>query len=302
MKSQSFYAMIASGSLALLACVGKCFAFTLTQSPAILADAAESVVHLLSTVLAACSLRYAEIPPDEDHPYGHAKIVYFSAGVEALIISFGALAILWMACRALFSDFLVGEVGVASVLLSLLALANGALGYILCRMGRSQHHHGLSAHGNHLLTDMWSGVAVISGVLIAKWSQWTWLDPLVALLVGLHILWTGIRLLKSSFDGLMERSCPHTQHSIQTLLQAAVNIGNISGFHALKHRYVNNNLWIDVHLEFPGDKSLRDVHDIASGLEMHLEKAFPKDRVWITTHLEPTGHEEAHPEGHFEFQ
>ena len=287
--------------VAFLMCVGKCVAYWLTPTAAVFSDAAESAVHLLATGISAFSLWYAERPPDHNHPYGHAKIVYFSAALEGVVIFSAALSIAWMAMNAWSTGALPEQLSYGLIILLVLAAVNGYLGYYLCRTGKDNGHLVLCSHGQHLLADMWTSLGVVVGVVVARLTGFLWLDPLVAVLVAGHILWTSLQLLTTSFHGLMERSCPETQELLQEKLDDAVRQTRLVGFHQLKHRYVNNQLWVEVHLEFQPELSIKEAHDDTSQIEMELAKVFSGRKIWITTHLEPEGHAAAHPQGHFEF-
>lgn len=294
-------AIILSSAVAIIMCIGKSIAYVLTGSVAVLSDAAESVVHLITTAISAFSFYYAERPPDEDHPYGHEKIVYFSAAVEGAVIFSTAIGICWLALQSLWQGSEMSDLGPGLTIIALLAAVNAVLGKHLLKTGKEHCHIVLQANGQHLLSDMWTSIAVVLGVTTAKITGLTWLDPIIGMAIAVHILWASLTLLGTSFNGLMEKCRPETQTRIENILNATIEKEWIRNYHLLKHRYVNNRIWIDVHLEFPQDISLKDAHTKASLVEMHLKEHFQKEKVWITTHLEPEGHASVHPKGHFEF-
>lgn len=284
--------------VAVLMLVGKVTAALVTGSDAILSDAAESVVHIVATGVAAVSLWYAAQPPDRQHPYGHGKVAYFSAGLEGALIAAAAVSIFAIAGRSLWLGPSVEQLGVGLALTGGLAAVNLALGVYLLRVGKKEKNLVVEANGRHVLADMWTSAGVVGGVLLVWATDIVWLDPVVAIAVAAHILWTGGRLMKDSWDGLMDAVAPEETEALTAVLERAVTSGAISGFHKLQHRRVTNTIYIDVHLLVPDELTVRDAHARASGVEADLSQVFPEDLVQVTSHIEPRDHEAAHPDGH----
>lgn len=293
-------AMVVNALAALVMLVGKLLAYLMTGSAAIFSDWAESCMHLFSTGITCFCFWYAQRPPDHNHPYGHEKIVYFSAASEGLFLLFAALSVVAVAIKALSSGAAPQELEQGIAILVLLLVVNGLLGRYLVREGEQLHHRVLISSGRHLLADMWTTAGIVAGVGLVSLTGWFWLDPLIALLVAAHLFWTAGSLIKDAFEGLMEKSDAQTESLITEELLEAVKAGQICGYHALTHRQINDRIWIEVHLTFPEQLPLYDVHARACGLEMRIEGRFPGRRVWLTTHFEPEEHDEHHPPEHFE--
>ena len=286
--------MAASLGVAVIMLVGKLAAYFITGSTAILSDALESVIHLFATGIAAVSLWYAAQPPDPNHPYGHGKIAYFSSAFEGILIAVAALGIIAASVQALVAGPELQQLGVGLVITAVLAAVNAVLGVSLIRVGKKHNALVLVANGRHVLTDMWTSLGVLVGIGLVWWTGLEWLDPVVALLVGANIIWTALRLLVQSYEGLMEKVDAEETVGIVERLNAAQAEGRLSGWHQLRHRRVNDQVWIEVHLLFPPDLSLTDAHARATAIETEIDVLFPKDDVLVTSHLEPDTHE--HPD------
>ncbi|HEY9722255.1 MAG TPA: cation diffusion facilitator family transporter [Oscillatoriaceae cyanobacterium] len=296
-------AMQASLAVACLMLVGKLAAFAVTHSLAILSDAAEAVVHIVATALAAYSLWFTAQPADTEHPYGHGKFAYFSAGSEGALILIASISIFVLSGRALLSGPHVAHLGLGLVIIAALAAINLILGVSLVRVGRRHNALVLVANGQHVLADFWTSAAVVLGVLAVWITRVPWLDPVVAILAGLNIFRAAVGLLRQFVEGMMERANPRETARIVAALRRAVEEGRISDFHQLRHRRVNDQVYIDLHLLFPGRWTITRAHDCASQVEEALRGLFPRDKVFVTSHLEPAdvAHEAAHPGGHDEF-
>ena len=277
---------------------GKLTAYYLTRSAAILADAAESVVHVAATVLVALSVWYAARPADADHPYGHGRSAYFSAGFEGALVFAASIAVLWSGINGLIHGTQLQHLGLGLGIAAGLALINLVLGLGLIRVGRRYNTLILIANGRHVLTDVLTTLAAIVGVGLVMLTDITWLDPAAALLIGLLIMASGVSLMRQAWAGLMDKVDPELSRRLIEGLQEQISTSCIAGFHQLRCRMVNNELWIDVHLLLPGDLSMTEAHARATQLESAIPTLFPKHKVHITSHIEPAEHEVAHPDGH----
>ena len=169
------------------------------------------------------------------------------------------------------------------------------LGVGLIRVGRKHNALVLVANGQHVLTDMWTSLGVLVGVGLVWGTGILWLDPVVAILVGANIIWTSVRLLRRSYEGLMEKVEAGDTAQIVERLQEAEARGTVTGWHQLRHRRVNDQVWIEVHLLFPPALSITEAHARATSVETAIRGLFPKDDVLVTSHLEPDTHEHHHP-------
>ncbi|HYE95052.1 MAG TPA: cation diffusion facilitator family transporter [Rubricoccaceae bacterium] len=285
--------MTASLAVAVLMLIGKLAAYALTGSTAILSDALESVIHLFATGGAALSLWYAAQPADPRHPYGHGKIAYFSSGFEGALILLAALGILYEGTRALLEGPELQRLGLGLLITGALAAINLALGLLLIRTGRRTNTLVLVANGHHVLTDMWTSLGVLVGVALVWATGIVWLDPVVAILAGLNILWMAGKLMGTAYRGLMETADPAETARVLEALDAAQAEGLVHGYHRFRHRRVNDRLFVEVHLLFPDRLTLHEAHTRANEVEGRLRALFPDDRVQITSHLEPASHD--HP-------
>ncbi|WP_258096019.1 cation diffusion facilitator family transporter [Salinibacter sp. 10B] len=279
---------------------GKITATLLTGSTAILSDAAESVIHLFATGFAGFSLWYAATPPDPDHPYGHGKIAYFASAVEGTLILLAALGIGGMAVRDLLTGVELRRLDLGLYLIGGLTAINLALGWYLIRTGRRTNSLVLVSNGQHVMTDMWTSLGVIVGVGLVWLTGIRWLDPAVGLLVASNILWTATSLLRRSVYGLMDEADPDATQALLDELTEAKADGTIAEYHQVRHRRSGEQVWVEYHLMFPGDMSIREAHARSHEVEDRVDALFPDDAVHVTAHLEPQRHDDAHPDGHRE--
>jgi cation diffusion facilitator family transporter len=278
--------------------VGKLTAYFVTHSSALLADAAESVVHGAATGLAAFSLWLSARPADESHPYGHGRIAYFSAGFEGGLVLAASAAVIWTGVAGLLRGPELERLGVGLGIATGLALINLGLGVALIRVGRKHNALIVVANGRHVLTDVWTTAAAILGVGLVMLTGETWLDPVAALVLGVLIMVSGASLVRQSFRGLMDRVDPALSRQLIEGLQQAVRERLIEDFHQLRCRRLNDEIWIDVHLLVPGELTTVAAHAAVTRVEESIRGRFPADRVHMTSHIEPAAHEVGHPDGH----
>ena len=279
---------------------GKLGAYFLTGSAAIFSDASESVVHLLATAFVGFSLWYSFQPADTGHPYGHGKIAYFSSGFEGMLIIIAAVSIIYMAVEDLIHGADLSQLDLGLGILAGLTMVNLILGLYLIRTGRKYNNLVLVSNGQHVLTDMWTSLGVLAGVGLVWLTGILWFDPVVAIIVAVNIVWTGARLLRGSISGLMERADDAETSALLNMLDSACHEGIISGFHQLRYRRVHDQVWIEYHLLFPKDLSITEAHARSHAVEDRVGALFPRDEVYVTAHLEPDHHAEAHPAAYAE--
>ena len=294
------WAMGASLAVSFLMLAGKLTAAYLTGSTAIFSDAAESVIHLVATGFAGFSLWYAATPPDTSHPYGHGKIAYFASAVEGVLILAAACGILWTGIQDLMRGPEVHRIGTGLYILGGLTVVNLALGWYLIRVGRRTNTLVLVSNGQHVMTDMWTSLGVIVGVGLVGLTGITWLDPVVAIVVAVNILWTAGTLLRRSVYGLMDAADPSATKRILDVLDDAVDERVIAEYHQVRHRRAGDQVWVEYHLMVPGDMPIHEAHARSHEVEDRVDALFPDSDVHVTAHLEPRRHAEAHPEGHTE--
>lgn len=281
----------------------KSVAWWLTDSTAILSDAAESVVHVAAVAFVVYSLRLSQKPPDQDHPYGHAKISFFSAGFEGGLISIAGIFILVQAIGHWIAGETPKELGWGSGLVALALVINGCLGWYLLKLGKGKKSLILESNGRHVLVDAWTSLGVLGGLLLTWISGWPWLDPLCAIFVAIHILRNGIGLLWQSANGLMDHADPKVRNALAAHLDEATERFGIT-WHHMRHRHLGDGHWVDVHLVFEDETTVKDAHEVATKIEEVIRGALGSSTS-VTTHLEPAEDHErihGHPPGTASFE
>ena len=230
----------------------KVLAYALTDSVGLLSDAMESGVNLFTALAAWFSLWYAARPVDADHTYGHEKIEFFSSGLEGALILVAAAGIAWVAVDRLQTPKEVERLDLGARLISLSAAAvNLVVGLLLIRTGRTHRSIALEANGRHLMTDVWTSVGVVAGLVLARLTGWVVLDPLLGLLMAANICWTAYDLIRRSFDGLMDHALPMAEQ--QKVREAiASQLGPGMHYHALRTRQAGARRFVDFHFLVPG--------------------------------------------------
>jgi cation diffusion facilitator family transporter len=262
----------------------KSVAYLLTGSVSLLSDAVESVVNLLGALMALSMLTIAARPPDHDHSFGHGKAEYFASLVEGVLILGAALAISITALDRLFHARPLEQMSVGLIVSTSASVVNLVVARILMRAGKKYNSITLEADSQHLMTDVWTSVGVIGGLVMVAATGWTLLDPIMALLVAVNIIWTGVSLMRRSVDGLMDSALPvHEQKMIETVM-ANYRAKNMD-FHALRTRQSASQRYLSVHMLFPGDWTVHDAHHVAEDFEGDIRTSLG-DAV-VNTHLEP---------------
>jgi len=273
-------------------------AWWLTGSSAVLSDAVESVVHVVAVGFVVYSLRLSQKPPDEDHPYGHAKISFFSAGFEGMLISLAAVAIIWQAIHQWIAGVEPVAVKAGLILTGVALLVNGWLGWYLVKLGDRAGSFIIKANGKHVLTDAWTSVGVMAGLALTALTGWVGFDPLCAILLAIYILKSGFRLIQESAGGLMDRADPGVQAALATRLNALSAELGLS-WHQMRHRHLGDGHWVDLHLVFADETTVRDAHAMATEVEQAIREELGSSTI-VTTHLEPEDDHErihGHPPG-----
>ena len=271
---------------AALATIGlKTLAWWLTGSVGLLSDALESLVNLAAALLALTMLRVAASPPDEDHPYGFSKAEYFSAGIEGALIVLAAAGICLSAIPRLVDPQPL-EAPVFGLALSAAASGiNLAVGLLLIRIGRREHSITLEADGHHLITDVWTSAGVIAGVALVFATGWLLLDPLVALAVAVHIIWTGLRLMRRSWKGLLDAAISSEDSGEVTKLFSEYSKRYGVTFHALRTRQAGARRFISFHFLVPDAWTVARAHQLSEEIESRIRSLVPNAAVF--THIEP---------------
>ncbi len=260
-------------------------AFWITGSSAIFADAAESAIHIVAVGFAVFSLRLSQKPADSDHPYGHAKISFFSAGFEGGMIVLAALFIIYDAVSKWIAGLHLENLGLGTTLTAGAVVINVALGGYLLWLGKRKHSLILEANGKHILTDAWTSVGVLVGLGLTLATGWLPWDPIFAILVAGNILFTGVGLIRKSVGGLMDVADPEIERRLRHVLDEETRKLGVE-YHQLRHRNLGDGHWVDLHILFDDDTSIRDAHAKATRIENRIQTSL-EPRATVTTHLEP---------------
>lgn len=262
----------------------KTLAWWLTGSVALLSDALESIVNLATAFAALVAIRIAARPADAQHPFGHHKAEFFSAVLEGIMIIVAALLIL----REAYHGFLNPQpldAPIEGLLINGIATAiNGFWAWTLVRGGRRLKSPALAADGQHLWTDVLTSAGVVIGVLLAVATGWWILDPAMAALVAVNILWSGSRVVKESLSGLMDEAVSEdVLETIRAVISAEAD-GAVEA-HDLRTRYAGAVTFVEFHLVVPGEMTVFDAHEICDRVEAGIARAVPDSQ--ITIHVEP---------------
>jgi cation diffusion facilitator family transporter len=271
--------------LSLVVLALKIWAYSLTNSMALRSDAVEGVVNVVASCFAFGALLFAARPADVNHPYGHGKIEFFSASFEGALISLAAVYILAQAAWTFVEGPQLKELDLGLAVASLAGVLNGVMGLALVRVGRSTRSHALEADGQHLLSDFWTTVGVISGLVLVKATGWVYLDPLLAALVGLWLAYTGIKILTQAAGALLDEEDPAL---LKDLLKAINTwpVKEICSLHRLRAMRAGSFAHVDVHLIVPEYMDVREAHFHGHRFSEALLKLSDLHGEWHT-HIEP---------------
>ena len=263
----------------------KGLAWWLTGSVGLLSDALESFVNLAAAVMALSMLRLAATPPDKDYHYGFSKAEYLSAGIEGALIVLAAAGIVWTALPRLFEPAELATPALGLGLSAAASIINLAVARILIVAGREHHSITLEADGKHLMTDVWTSAGVIAGVALVYFTGWLRLDPLIALAVAVHIVWTGVGLVRRSVAGLLDVAIsPHEQEELTKLFAEYSRRHGVS-FHAVRTRQAGARRFITFHFLVPDAWSVARAHQLSEEIESRMRSMVPNAAVF--THIEP---------------
>jgi len=262
----------------------KFVAWRMTGSVALYSDALESIVNVIAAAAALWAISVSHKPADSDHQFGHHKAEYFSAVLEGVLIVVAALLIIAEVWRAWQNPAPLEQAWEGLAVNALAAAVNGAWAALLIRVGRREKSPALEADGRHVMTDVITSVGVIAGLVGAVLTGWHLLDPLLALIVALNILWQGWRVIGSSLDGLMDRAVPVGETMrIRDIISA--NSKGALEVHDLKTRIAGRATFIEFHMVVDAAMSVGDSHAICDRIEDALKAEIPSVRVVI--HVEP---------------
>ena len=270
----------ASVLVAIVTITLKTLAWWLTDSVGLLSDAMESLVNLAGASFALLMVTLAATPPDDEHPYGHHKAEYFSSGFEGVLILVAALAIIWAAVQRLLAPQPLEQLGWGTALSLAATALNGSLAWAMLRKAHEHRSIALEGDARHLMTDVWTSIGVVAGVLVAGATGWLWLDPLLAIAVALNIAREGVSLIRRSADGLMDRALePEVLAQIDQVLAGFAH--RTIRFDHVVTRRAGQRRFVDLHMHMPAQWSLGRAAALRNSVELALMSAVPGLRATI---------------------
>jgi cation diffusion facilitator family transporter len=261
-------------------------AYYLTGSVGLFSDAAESVVNLVAAVAALWALTLAVRPPDEEHAFGHNKAEYFSSGLESALIIIAAVWIGVTAWERLMDPQPLHNVGLGLSVTLVATAINGGVALVLLRAGRRLRSITLRADAQHLLTDVWTSLGVVLGVVMVYLTGWLVLDPIIGLIVAANIVWTGVRLLRDTAQGLLDRALPPEDKELISGVLSRYESRGIR-FHALRTRAAGQRRFVSMHVLVPGRWTVKRGHDLSEKIEQELADALQGNTTFFI-HIEPS--------------
>ena len=275
---------IASIAVAVLVLGLKTVSYLITGSVALYSDALESIVNVVTAVVALVALKVSAKPADRSHPFGHHKAEYLSSVLESALIVLAAVLIFNEAYAALYAPRPLTAPAEGLAVNGLATVINAGWSWFLIRFGTRHTSPALVADGWHIVTDVVTSAGVLIGLLLALATGWNILDPLMAIVVAANILWTGYRIATMSVDGLMDRSADaETQKRIRDVIRQSGE-GALEA-HDIRTRSAGRATFVEFHLVVPGDMSVEAAHAICDRIETTLEATL--EGVDVSIHVEP---------------
>ena len=267
----------------------KMLAWYITGSVAILTDALESTVNVISGFIGLYSLYIAARPRDTNHPYGHGKAEFISSAIEGTLITVAGIVIIYAAISQLKSPHVIQKLDYGIILISLAAVVNYVVGTIAVKNGKKNNSLALIASGKHLITDTYSTIGIVAGLLLLSLTNWLWIDSIVALIFAVIIIATGYKIVRSSVAGIMDEADYDLLESLVESLNQHRRTHWID-LHNVRIIKYGNVLHLDCHLTVPWFLNVHEAH-----IEIDLLSQVVKDKFGDTVELF------AHTDGCLEF-
>lgn len=262
----------------------KLLAYFISDSVALLSDALESIVNIAASVLMLFSVRISEMPADRNHEYGHQKVENISSFVEGVLILIAAFLIVQAAAGRLFKPVELRSLGLALGVSFFATALNGGLSWFLSRTAGETGSLALEGDAKHLLSDVLSSVGVIAGLLVANFTGWGFMDPVLAIVVAALVFRIGLRLTLKASGGLMDYSCPEEEAKIMEVIGR--HKSQYIDFHNVKTRRSGDRVFSELHLSVDASLTVEAAHELTDHLEEELRTELPE--VSLTIHVEPS--------------
>ena len=253
------------------------------NSISVISEAIHSSLDLLASIIAFFSIKKANIPEDEDHPFGHGMYENVSGFVEAILILLAAIIIIYEAVKKIINGVNVDHIGTGAIVMLVSSLVNLFISLSLLRISKKTNSIALEADAYHLLTDVFTSMGVFAGLLLLKFTGIKMLDPITAIVVALLIIKTSINLIKKSMKDLVDSSLP--KEDLNKIINIFLAYPEITSYHRLRTRKSGETIEIDVHLRTNGETSLKEAHNLSSAIEKQVQTLFQS--CYIVVHIEP---------------
>jgi cation diffusion facilitator family transporter len=282
-----WFSIIAS----ILTIIIKSAAYFTTGSVGFMSDAMESFINLIAGIVAFISLTIAARPADKKHPFGHDKAEYFSSLTEGVLITLAAVGIAYTAINRIYNPQPLEELNIGMALSIFATLINLATARLLLYFARKHNSITIEADAHHLMTDVWTTVGIVGGIILVKFTNWQILDPIMAIVVAISILYTGAKLIIRSTDGLMDQKL--SEIDLKIIMEILENHKSTGlDYHALYTRQASSKRFINFHLLFPGDFTIHQAHEVTKIIENEILEKIPNSNIFI--HLEPLNDPDAY--------
>lgn len=260
-------------------------AYWLTHSNAILTDAIESIVNVLAGSFALFSIYYASKPKDEDHPYGHGKIEFFSSGFEGGMITIAGVGMVFKGIAAFFKQDQVEAVDIGIYLTAFAGVINYLVGSVLVKRGKAAHSDLMKASGKHLISDTVSSIGLVIGLFLVYLTKWMWIDYVVAIGFGFYIAYSGFKILKESVFNLLDKADDAKLHHLVELLNTNRRAKWID-IHNLRVLKYGSLLHVDCHITLPWYDNLETTHEEVDAVDK-LVKTKLEHEIEFFIHADP---------------
>lgn len=263
----------------------KLAAGAITGSIAIITEAVHSMIDLLASVIAFISVRKADEPADEDHPYGHEKVENLAAATEGMLILIGAAIIIYEASHRLAVGSEVQSLGIGIGVMAFSIVANLVVSRVLEREAEAHESQALTGDAAHLRTDAMTSAGVLVGLFLVDVTGLASLDAITALIVAVAIVAAGIRVIRGSSGVLIDQALPDEEMDLIEEAITRARTTEVAGYHNLRARQAGSRRYIDLHVQFIKGTSLEHAHDLAHAMRDQIEEELPSAEVLI--HVEP---------------
>ena len=277
--------MVVVLGVSILLFVTKFIAYFLTNSSAILTDAIESIVNIITGAFALYSINYAAKPKDEDHPYGHGKIEFFSSGFEGSMILLAGIAMIFKGVMAFFEPDSLTNIDVGLYMSLFAGIINFIFGRLLIVRGKKQNSHTLIAEGEHLLSDTYSSVAIVVGLALIYLTHIVWIDYVVTIGMGLFIAYSGLRIVRVSIDNLLDKADLEELNKLIATLEKNKK-ENWIDIHNLRVLKYGDHLHVDCHVTLPWYFSLETAHDEVDSIGKLIKEELG-EKIEFFIHTDP---------------